>query len=77
MITFSLDQQGLQALQARIRPHFLFNSLNAVLGLMRSDPRRAETTLENLADLFRVFMRDARELVRARARPVADGLVLL
>jgi len=53
----------LQALQARIRPHFLFNSLNTVLGLMRSDVRQAERTLENLADLFRVFMRDSRELV--------------
>lgn len=59
----SFSEARLQALQARIRPHFLFNSLNAVLGLMRSDPRRAEATLENLADLFRVFMRDARELV--------------
>ncbi len=53
----------LQALQARIRPHFLFNSLNTVLGLMRSEPRQAERTLENLADLFRVFMKDSRELV--------------
>ncbi|MFZ4759092.1 MAG: sensor histidine kinase [Burkholderiaceae bacterium] len=59
----SFSEARLQALQARIRPHFLFNSLNTVLGLMRSDPRRAEATLENLADLFRVFMRDARELV--------------
>lgn len=59
----SFSEARLQALQARIRPHFLFNSLNAVLGLMRSDPRRAEATLENLADLFRVFMRDARDLV--------------
>ncbi|MEY4861957.1 MAG: inner membrane protein ypdA [Pseudomonadota bacterium] len=59
----SFSEARLQALQARIRPHFLFNSLNAVLGLMRSDPRRAESTLENLADLFRVFMRDARDLV--------------
>ncbi len=59
----SLAEARLQALQARIRPHFLFNSLNTVLGLMRSDPRRAERTLENLADLFRVFMRDTRELV--------------
>ncbi|MBB5270667.1 sensor histidine kinase [Quisquiliibacterium transsilvanicum] len=59
----SLSEARLQALQARIRPHFLFNSLNTVLGLMRSDPRRAEYTLENLADLFRVFMRDTRELV--------------
>ena len=59
----SLSEARLQALQARIRPHFLFNSLNTVLGLMRADPRRAEYTLENLADLFRVFMRDTRELV--------------
>ena len=59
----SFSEARLQALQARIRPHFLFNSLNTVLGLMRGDPRRAEATLENLADLFRVFMRDARELV--------------
>jgi two-component system sensor histidine kinase AlgZ len=66
----SFSEARLQALQARIRPHFLFNSLNAVLGLMRSDPRRAETTLENLADLFRVFMRDARELV-----PMDDEIV--
>ena len=59
----SLAEARLQALQARIRPHFLFNSLNTVLGLMRGDPRRAEHTLENLSDLFRVFMRDTRELV--------------
>ena len=52
----------LQALQARIRPHFLFNSITAVLSLMRSDPRRAEVALEDLADLFRVLMRDNREL---------------
>ncbi len=59
----SLSEARLQALQARIRPHFLFNSLNTVLGLMRGDPRTAERTLENLADLFRVFMKDTRELV--------------
>ena len=59
----SLAEARLQALQARIRPHFLFNSLNTVLGLMRSEPRTAERTLEDLADLFRVFMRDTRELV--------------
>jgi two-component system, LytTR family, sensor histidine kinase AlgZ len=59
----SFSEARLQALQARIRPHFLFNSLNTVLGLIRTEPRLAEHTLENLADLFRVFMRDARELV--------------
>ena len=59
----SFHEARLQALQARIRPHFLFNSLNTVLGLIRTNPKLAESTLENLADLFRVFMRDARELV--------------
>lgn len=52
----------LQALQSRIRPHFLFTSLNAVLSLIRSEPRRAEATLEDLAELFRVLMRDPRHL---------------
>ncbi|HEX2530917.1 MAG TPA: histidine kinase [Burkholderiaceae bacterium] len=59
----ALAEARLQALQARIRPHFLFNSLNAVLSLIRSEPRRAETVLEDLADLFRVLMRDARHVV--------------
>ncbi|MBL8446990.1 MAG: histidine kinase [Zoogloeaceae bacterium] len=54
----------LLALTARIRPHFFFNSLNGVLGILREDPRRAERALEELADLFRVLMRDNRELVR-------------
>lgn len=58
----ALGEARLQALQARIRPHFLFNSLNAVLSLIRTEPRRAETALEDLADLFRVLMRDTREL---------------
>jgi len=58
----AITEARLQALQARIRPHFLFNSINAVLSLMRSEPRRAETALEDLADLFRVIMRDNRQL---------------
>jgi two-component system sensor histidine kinase AlgZ len=57
-----LVEARLQALQARIRPHFLFNSLNAVLSLIRTEPKRAEATLEDLADLFRVLMRDARDM---------------
>lgn len=43
----ALGEARLQALQARIRPHFLFNSLNAVLSLIRSEPRRAESALED------------------------------
>jgi two-component system sensor histidine kinase AlgZ len=58
----ALAEARLQALQARIRPHFLFNSLNAVLSLIRTEPRQAETTLEDLADLFRVLMRDSRDI---------------
>ena len=60
----ALVEARLQALQARIRPHFLFNSLNAVLSLVRRDPRRAERALEDLADLFRTLMSDARQFVR-------------
>ena len=58
----ALAEARLQALQSRIRPHFLFNSLNSVLSLMRSDPGRAETALENLAELYRMLMADNREL---------------
>jgi two-component system sensor histidine kinase AlgZ len=48
----------LAALNARIRPHFLFNSLNAVLSLIRARPQEAEAALEALSDLFRAAMRD-------------------
>ncbi|WP_205882121.1 sensor histidine kinase [Leeia aquatica] len=59
----AVSEARLQALQARIRPHFLFNSLNAVLSLIRPEPKRAERVLENLAELFRVLMADNRQLV--------------
>jgi len=59
----ALAEARLQALQSRIRPHFLFNCINAVLLLVRRDPARAETALEDMADLFRAVMADSRELV--------------
>jgi two-component system sensor histidine kinase AlgZ len=62
----ALDEARLQALQARIRPHFLFNSINAVLGIVRADPKRAETALEDMADLFRMAMAHDGDLVTAR-----------
>jgi two-component system sensor histidine kinase AlgZ len=68
----ALAEARLQALQARIRPHFLFNSLNAVLGLVRRDPKRAERMLEDLADLFRTLMSEPRKFVR-----LADEISLL
>lgn len=43
----------LAELQARIRPHFLFNTLNSAIALVRAEPRRAEQLLEDLSDLFR------------------------
>jgi two-component system sensor histidine kinase AlgZ len=54
----------IHALQARIRPHFLFNSMNTIAELTRHDPAAAETAVEDLSDLFRASLSDARELVR-------------
>lgn len=48
----------LSELQARIRPHFLFNTLNSAIALVREDPARAEAVLEDLSDLFRHALRD-------------------
>jgi two-component system sensor histidine kinase AlgZ len=49
-------QAQADALQARIRPHFLFNSLNAIVGLVRRDPVVAEQALLDLSDLFRAAL---------------------
>lgn len=46
----------LQALQARIRPHFLFNSLNTIAHLIRTRPAQAEDAVLDLADLFRASL---------------------
>ncbi|MCC7218356.1 MAG: histidine kinase [Burkholderiales bacterium] len=67
----AITEARLQALQARIRPHFLFNSINAVLSLVRAEPARAEHALQDMADLFRVLMRDNRNLA-----PLADEVEL-
>ncbi|MBU1190913.1 MAG: histidine kinase [Gammaproteobacteria bacterium] len=56
-------QARVQALQARIRPHFLFNSLNTIAALTSSRPELAEEVVQDLAELFRVTMRDMREQV--------------
>jgi two-component system, LytTR family, sensor histidine kinase AlgZ len=54
---------NLQALQSRIRPHFMFNSMNSIASLIRQSPADAEHALLDLADLIRVQMADARKLV--------------
>lgn len=67
----ALSEARLVALQSRIQPHFLFNSLNSVLALIRVDAARAERSLEDLADLFRALLADGRTLV-----PLGDELAL-
>ena len=49
-------QARLQALQARIRPHFLFNSMNTIASLTHDQPDLAEHAIENLSDLFRASL---------------------
>jgi two-component system sensor histidine kinase AlgZ len=51
------------ALQARIRPHFLFNSMNTIASLTRSDPVLAEQAVQDLADLFRASLSDQHQTI--------------
>lgn len=51
----------LAELQARIRPHFLFNTLNSAIALVRAEPSKAESLLEDLAELFRHALTDQGE----------------
>jgi len=53
----------LEELQARIRPHFLFNTLNSAIALVREEPAKAEAMLEDLAELFRRALADPDESV--------------
>jgi two-component system sensor histidine kinase AlgZ len=53
----------LAELQSRIRPHFLFNTLNSAIALVRAEPAKAESVLEDLSELFRHALADATESV--------------
>ena len=53
----------LTALQAHIRPHFLFNALNSAIALVRENPAKAERLLEDLSDLFRATLQDPRSTI--------------
>ncbi|MCW8918170.1 MAG: histidine kinase [Gammaproteobacteria bacterium] len=61
----------LEALQARIRPHFLFNSLNTISSLIHQRPDEAEEALLDLADLFRATLREEQQFI-----PLAEELAL-
>ncbi|MCZ6890120.1 MAG: sensor histidine kinase [Gammaproteobacteria bacterium] len=64
-------QSRIQALQSRIRPHFLFNSMNIIASLIPTDPDIAETVVEDLSELFRASLNDAGNQV-----DLADELAL-
>ncbi len=59
-------QSELMALRAQINPHFFFNALNSVAALIAEDPPRAETLLENLAELFRHAFKPSTEIIPLR-----------
>jgi two-component system, LytTR family, sensor histidine kinase AlgZ len=61
--TLSEAQAKIEALQSRIRPHFVFNSLNIIASLTRSAPDKAETSIEDMADLFRMMLSHNETLV--------------
>jgi len=65
----------LEALRARINPHFLFNSLNSIAQLISTDPDRAEACVERLAEIFRYLLQsDNRSFVTlAEEREIADA----
>lgn len=52
-------QSRIQALQSRIRPHFLFNSMNSIASLIETDPKAAEKMVVDLAQLFRASLSEA------------------
>lgn len=61
--TLSEARARIQALQSRIRPHFVFNALNIIASLTRNEPARAERAIEDMADLFRMMLSEDEMLV--------------
>jgi two-component system, LytTR family, sensor histidine kinase AlgZ len=66
-------QAEVRSLQARTNPHFLFNALNTVAGLIAENPRRAEDAVERIADLFRYTL-DASRRHRVTLREEIEAL---
>ena len=64
-------ESRIQALQSRIRPHFLFNSMNIIASLIATDPETAESVVEDLSELFRASLNEAGNQV-----PLSDELDL-
>ncbi len=64
--TRSEARARMQALQSRIRPHFVFNSLNIIASLTRNEPAKAEAAIEDMADLFRMMLSEDEAMVPVR-----------
>lgn len=64
-------QSRIQALQSRIRPHFLFNSMNIIASLIPTEPETAESVVEDLSELFRASLNEAGNQV-----PISEELAL-
>ena len=69
-LTLHASRSELKALRAQINPHFLFNALNAIAGLIHRNPARADRTIEQLADVFRYALRSSDD----EWTPLADEL---
>jgi two-component system, LytTR family, sensor kinase len=68
--TVAAREARLHALATEMRPHFLFNALNDIALLVRTDPRRAEEMIVQLADLLRLTL----DVGARREQPLADEL---
>ena len=71
----ALARAQVEALKARLHPHFLFNTLNAIAGLMREDVEAAEVVLARLSDLLRLALEDvdAQEVALSRECEFLQG----
>ncbi|MBS1270448.1 MAG: Sensor histidine kinase BtsS [Gammaproteobacteria bacterium] len=62
LTTRSAERARAEVLRQKIRPHFLFNSMNIIASLTRRAPTKAESAIEDMADLFRVMLNDDNDL---------------
>jgi sensor histidine kinase YesM len=69
----ALADARMAALQARMQPHFLFNTLNTIAELVRTDPRAAEATVEDLSAILRASLKQG----DAPTRPLRDEIALV
>lgn len=67
----------IQALQSRIQPHFLFNSMNSIASLIGTDPARAERVVEDLSELFRASLAGASLVPLERELSLCRGYIAI